>query len=128
MQFLFPSTLIFHVPFLIFDVQFVHINKSEGKMVLLTTKPDSLRFLVLQNSIISLLLYFDRLPSHNISIVLLHGRIKSDGVSFTTLPFSDQNEQPVSSVKRPVCLGMYIINAINKCSTTHTKDFCPFKH
>ena len=120
MQFLFPSTLIFHVPFLIFDVQSVHINKSEGKMVLLTTKPDSLRFLVLQNSIISLLLNFHRLPSHNISIVLLHGRIKSDGVSFTTLPFSDQNEQPVSSVKRPVCLGIYITNVINKCSTTHT--------
>ena len=128
MQFLFPSTLIFHVPFLIFDVQFVHINKSGGKMVLLTTKPDSLHFLVLHNSIISLLLNFHCLPSHNISIVLLHGRIKSDGVSFTTLPFSDQNEQPVSCVKRPVCLGMYIINVINKCSTTHTKDFRPFKY
>lgn len=82
-------------------------------MFLLTTKPVDLHLLVLHNSIISLLLNFHCLPPPpptTFSIVLLHGRIKSGGVSFTTLPFSNHNGQPVSSMKRPICLGMYIIN------------------
>lgn len=95
-------------------------------MVLLTTKPDSLHFLVPHSSVISLLLKISIVfppPQHFYCSPPCKNKVRRSIIHNPSLFRS----------KRTTCLqcetaGMYIINAINKCSTTHTKDFCPFKY